>query len=239
MSDKPMRERVSEETMRFMRGKYKLDEVGNRKDELKFRGGGKTVLTILIREDHFDFVIILGKAEREEFELERGTFPKTICDIYDSTRTYHDGKWMLIPVAELDTLEAVKRLIMIKKKPNRKPFPKDTAVYTRCWHRCDLCIYYSGGTISEDFREELCERFSRVYPGEDWSSRCSGCYNKPENHECEPRKCAKAIGVDKCLDCKEHDCVAPVTRYKIEPKSILADDITWAILPYVHDQYGN
>ena len=32
--------------MRFMRGKYVLDEVGNEKDELKFRKGGKTVLTI-------------------------------------------------------------------------------------------------------------------------------------------------------------------------------------------------
>ena len=29
--------KVSEETMRFMRGNYVLDEVGNGKNELKFR----------------------------------------------------------------------------------------------------------------------------------------------------------------------------------------------------------
>ncbi|NMA25621.1 MAG: DUF3795 domain-containing protein [Clostridiales bacterium] len=146
---------------------------------------------------------------------------------------------MMIPVADLDTLDAVKRLVIIKKKPNRKPFPKDTAVYSKCWHRCDLCIYYSGGTISEEFRAELCERFTRVYPGEDWSPRCAGCYIKSETEECEPRKCAKAKGLDKCSDCGEEHCIAPVVSYRIEPKSILADDVTWAILPYVHGQYGN
>jgi len=51
MSEKTELQKVSEETMRFMRGKYVLDEVDNCKDELKFRKGGKTVLTISIRED--------------------------------------------------------------------------------------------------------------------------------------------------------------------------------------------
>jgi hypothetical protein len=240
MAGKTMLQKVSEETMIFMRGKYLLDEVGNSKDELKFRRSGKTVLTICIRDDCFDFVVIFGKAEREKFELVRDTFPKEICDTYDSTKTYHDGKWMLIPVADLDTLEAVKRLIMIKKKPNRKPFPKETAIYSKCGQRRDLCIHYSGGTISDEFREELTERLSRVYPIDDWSMRCPGCYNKPENNLCEQLKCAKTKGIDKCLDCEEYHCsISPVVSSKIEPKSILADDVTWAILPYVHNQYGN
>jgi hypothetical protein len=226
--------------MRFMRGKYRVDEVGNGKDELKFRIGGKTVLTILIREDRFDFVIIFGKTERERFEQERDSFPKAICDIYDSTRTYHDGKWMLIPVADPETLEAVKRLVMIKKKPNRKPFPKETAIYTKCWHRCDLCVYYSGGTFSEEFRKDLCERFTRVYHVDDFNPCCPGCYVKSETEACEPLKCAKTKGLDKCHDCRaEHCTVSPVVSFLIEPKSILADDITWAVLPYIHEQCGN
>jgi len=92
--------------------------------------------------------------------------------------------------------KAVKRLIMIKKKPNSKPFPKETAIYSKCGHRCDLCIHYSGGTISEEFRKELCERLTRIYNTDDWSMRCPGCYIKSEND-------------------------------------------LWAILPYVHNQYGN
>ncbi|MCL1909789.1 MAG: DUF3788 domain-containing protein, partial [Kiritimatiellaeota bacterium] len=126
---------VGGETMRFMRGKYALDEVwftGKRespyRDELKFRRGGKTVLTVYVREGRYDFVIIFGKTERAKFEARRGDFPREIQDIYDRSETLHDGKWMSIPVADLETLEAVKKMVLIKKKPNRKPFPKDQAV---------------------------------------------------------------------------------------------------------------
>ncbi len=240
MSGKTMHEMVSEEIMCFMRGKYALDEMGNGKDELKFRRGGKTIVTIYIREDRYDFLVIFGKAEREKFELEYDTFPKEIRDIYDNSRTYHDGKWMWIPVADLDTLEAVKRLVMIKKQPNRKPFPKESAVYSKCGQRCDLCIHYTGGTISEEFRKELSERLTRVYPVDDWSMRCPGCYHKAQNDICDQLKCAKTKGIDRCLDCKEYHCsISPVINCKIEPKSILAEDVTWAVLPYVHNQYGN
>lgn len=240
MSEKTMLQKVSEETMRFMRGKYLLDEVGNGKDELKFRRGGKTVLTIYIRDDRFDFLVIFGKAERERFELERETFPEEIRNIYDNSKTYHDGKWMWIPVWHIDMLEGVKRLVMIKKKPNRKAFPKEAAVYSKCGQRCDLCIHYTGGTISEALREELNVRLSRVYQMDDWSMRCAGCYNKPDNDVCEPLKCAKAKGVEKCLDCAEYSCaISSVVNSKIEAKSILADDVTWAILPYAPFQYGN
>ncbi|NLL04862.1 MAG: hypothetical protein GX270_03540 [Clostridiaceae bacterium] len=38
--------RISEETMRFIRGKYRLDEVSDGKKELKFRQGKKTILTL-------------------------------------------------------------------------------------------------------------------------------------------------------------------------------------------------
>ena len=235
-----MLEMVSEETMAFMRGKYELDEVGDGKEELKFRRGGKTVLTIYIREDRYDFLIIYGKKEREKYESECNAFPEKIRDIYDKSKTYHDGKWMWIPVADLDTLEAVKQLIMIKKKPNRKPFPKDSAVYSKCGQRCDLCIHYSGGTISEEFRKELYERLTRVYNTDDWSMRCPGCYNKPEEDLCEQLECAKHKGVGRCLDCKDYHClISPVVHSKIEAKSITAKDVTWAVLPYVHNQYGN
>lgn len=35
-------EKISYEIMKFMRGKYRLDEVGDGKDELKFKQGKKT-----------------------------------------------------------------------------------------------------------------------------------------------------------------------------------------------------
>ena len=47
--------------MIFMRGKYRLDEIGDGKDELKFKQGQKTILTIYIREDKFIFTVMLSR----------------------------------------------------------------------------------------------------------------------------------------------------------------------------------
>lgn len=134
-------EQISHETMVFMRGKYRLDEIGDGKDELKFRQGNKTILTIYIHEDNFTFLIIFGKKEREYFEMHADDFSQYIHDYYDNSKTYHDGKWMFIDVSTLEQLEEVKKMVLIKKKPNRKPFHKDNAVYSQCGQRCDLCVH--------------------------------------------------------------------------------------------------
>ncbi|HBG02781.1 MAG TPA: hypothetical protein DDW87_14655, partial [Firmicutes bacterium] len=58
----------------------------------------------------------------------RDEFPASIIDLYDKAHTYHDGKWMLIRVDTMEMLEAVKKMILLKKRPNRKPFSKENAV---------------------------------------------------------------------------------------------------------------
>lgn len=220
MSDKTELQKVSEETMRFIRGKYVLDEVGYGKDKLKFCENGETVITIQIHENRYDFHI--------------------------------DEK--NIPVADLETLESVKQMLMIKKKPNRKPFPKEQAIYASCGHRCDLCVHYNGGTISEEFRAELKERLKRVYAGGigdggywgDDMQFCDGCHTGglDKGFNCDSLKCAAENGVDRCQNCYKHPCDKTNLLYQglkpeIHTNTITADDVTWAILPYVHGQYGN
>ena len=250
-------QKVSEETMRFMRGKYRLDEVPGKYydvDCLKFKQGKRTILSINIHEDHYDFQIIYGKAEREKFEARLGEFPVEIQDLYLKSHALPDGLWMLIRVDNLETLEAVKEMIRIKKNPNRKPFKKDQAVHSRCGMRCDLCVHYSGGTISKELKKELQDRIAWVYDGAssggdgDWDA-CPGCgilvAGQPHpcmsGDSCTPLKCAAEKRLEKCQACAEFDSCNPEVGYpaKIELRSISADDVTLAILPYVHEQYGN
>lgn len=244
MVEMPEMQKVKEETLRFMRGKYVLDEVLGKYYEidcLRFRQGKKTIVSINLHEDHYDFQIIFGKAEREKFEGQRDEFPQSIIHLYDESRILHDGMWLLIRVDNMEMLEAVKKMILIKKKPNRKPFPKENAVYGKCGHRCDLCIHFSGSTISEELRKELEERLTRVYDGTDWSMRCSGCGTSGCHTQlCDQLKCAKEKGCDTCVSCKQYPCSSATVGYaELGAKSILADDVTWAILPYVSFQYEN
>ena len=240
--------KVSMETMCFMRGKYVLDEVAGKYydiDCLKFRQGKKTILSINIHKDYYDFQVIFGKAEREQFEARRTEFPEAIQTLYDNAHTYHDGKWMLIRVDDLKMLEAVKQMIMIKKKPNRKPFPKEQAILSRCGMRCDLCVHYTGGTISEDFRNELKERITRVYGGLYCEEGCDDMMLCPggtvkDCGDCKELDCSRSKGLRACTECPDFTCGnCGIVISEIEARSISAGDVTWAILPYVDGQYGN
>ena len=120
-------EKTRWEIVRFLRGSYRLDEVAGlfyQTPCVKFRQGKKTIVSINLHEDCFVFQIILGKAEREAFEQIMHEFPISLQELYQREPTHYDGKWLLIPVKTPEEWNVVKQLILLKKKPNRKPFPK-------------------------------------------------------------------------------------------------------------------
>lgn len=239
-------EKVRLEIVKFMRGKYRLDEVSGMFYDvpcIKFRQGKKTIVSINLHKDHYVFQIILGKVEREKFEIVKHEFPLEIQQLYDQQPTLHDGKWLLIRVNNLQMLDAVKKLILIKKNPNRKPLPRENAVYGKCGHRCDLCVHYT--EITEDFRSFLIPHLNAVYGNNsDWSMRCTGCdtagchCHLEGNELCEPLNCLHQKQMKICFDCENYPCEQATVGYRrLEHKNISADDVTWAILPYVPYQY--
>ncbi len=232
-------EKISHETMVFMRGKYRLDEIGDGKDELKFKQGKKTILTVYARNDRFTFLIIFGQKERQIFEEHIGSFSNYIRDYYNNSKTYHDGKWMFIDVTTTEQLEEVKRLILIKKKPNRKPFPKENAVYSKCGQRCDLCVHYVGTT--DEQRAVMIPNLNKMWDDSDWSMRCTGCYSEDCScTDCSAKICYPQKGILECKECSEFPCIKATAadyRSMIHTEVHYADEITWGILPYVPWQY--
>jgi hypothetical protein len=164
-------------------------------------------------------------------------------DIYDNSKTYHDGKWMLIPVADLDILEAVKRLITIKKKPNRKPLPNKNIFIGACGHRCDLCVHYKGEiSISADEMKYARECVNKLYGGNNtWEPNCNGCSGDDCDSSDVDTKCRIGNGYEKCSSCDKYSTCTKSAGWppKIHTRIITADQVTWAILPYVKAQYGN
>lgn len=65
-------------------------------------------------------LIIFGKSEREKFETSRGDFSEYINDFYDNTHQYHDGKWLYLDIANDTVIGDIEKLLLIKKKRNRK-----------------------------------------------------------------------------------------------------------------------
>jgi len=120
-----------EKLVAHIRFYYVLDELweeGNpahkHYNNLRFRRGGKTLVTLCIREGYFIACIVLGKDEREKFDRQREMFGETVRGQYDEAPIYHDGKWLGFDVRDESLIDDMIRLLPIKRKPNRKLLPK-------------------------------------------------------------------------------------------------------------------
>ena len=89
-------------------------------NEYKSRRGGKTLCALYARENCVGFMIILGKEERLKFEKDRENYSEEVQRVYDETKTYHDGKWMMFEPTDTSLFGDFISLLSIKRKPNRK-----------------------------------------------------------------------------------------------------------------------
>ena len=104
---------------------YEMEQLWNKgfgdwKVEYKYRRGGKTLCTFYAGENSAALLITMGKAEREKFEAERELYALSLQRRYDDTHTYHDGKWLFLPLHDDLVWDDVQRLLRIKRRPNRK-----------------------------------------------------------------------------------------------------------------------
>lgn len=223
---------VLSELVGRIRMEYAVDEIFDGKDEVKFRRGGKTLVTLYLHEGYFTFLLIFGKEEREKFENRRAEFSADFGALYDAARTYHDGKWLFYDVRADGNVEMLMRLLHIKKRPNRKPEKLAGAVISLCGNRCDLCPLHKDHFDPEAFTvgEKHCY-FSAEEPAVDHSAHaCPGCISEKQ---CGYRKCAEEKGLSSCGECDFEHCT---TEHFTEPGrcnlGITADEVSRFILPY-------
>ena len=122
-----------EKLLEYIRFFYVMDELWEEGkpthkhyNNLRFRRGGKTLITLSIRDGFFLVTIVLGKDERMAFDEKREKFGDSICKLYDDAHTYHDGKWLGFEMHDDLLVDDVVRLLHIKRKPNRKVMPEST-----------------------------------------------------------------------------------------------------------------
>ncbi len=87
--------------------------------EYKYSRGGKTLCALYAAENRVGFMIILGKDERLKFEEKRDNYTKEVQKIYDSAKTYHDGKWVMFEPTDTALFDDFIKLLNLKRKPDR------------------------------------------------------------------------------------------------------------------------
>ena len=87
--------------------------------ECKFMRAGAKLFYLYAREGSFGFMVIFGKKEREMFEGQRADFSPAVLKVYDSSKVYHDGIWLMYEVTAKTNLAELEKLVFIKKKADK------------------------------------------------------------------------------------------------------------------------
>jgi len=225
--------------IRFVRVNYVMDELWNGEDELKFRRSGKTLVTVCIKDGGFSSLIIFGQKERDAFDTARDRFSDFIRGYYDSSHTYHDGKWMFIDIRDGAYMDEIIGLLTIKKKPNRK-IDTSKAEYGQCGNRCDQCLLYvknnesTRGNLEFHEKDWICYHSENEERADYTNMTCVGCTAKPHD-ACPEKICLQQKGYANCLQCGEYS-KCKINSHNFDPAGcnlgISADDVTRAVIPY-------
>ena len=85
---------------------------------IRYRKGGKTLISLFPEVGAFTALVVLGKKEGEKVAEILDELSSATRDLIGSAKQLHDGKWLWIRVLEPSHVEDVKRLLAAKRKPN-------------------------------------------------------------------------------------------------------------------------
>lgn len=77
----------------------------------------KSFCTFVPEKGRFQLLIVFGAEDRAKVEAIRATLSPAIRQRYDEATTYHDGKWLLITIADKVAITDAQRLLTAKRKP--------------------------------------------------------------------------------------------------------------------------
>ena len=112
-----------EELVRFVTSTYRVEEewkyYGSKSGwTLRYRKGGKALLSLTPAEGLFHAQVVLGEAHVEPARaLPLG---ENVRRILESARPYPDGRWLFIQVASEQELRDVQQLVALKAGPPRR-----------------------------------------------------------------------------------------------------------------------
>lgn len=79
----------------------------------------KSFCTLIPERNRLVIVIVLGGGEREKVDAILHELSPCIHTEYTNAATYHDGKWLAIAVDSDESIEDIKKLLIIKRNPKQ------------------------------------------------------------------------------------------------------------------------
>jgi hypothetical protein len=86
---------------------------------IRYRRSGKTLVTLMPEQGGFCVLVVLGRDEVAE--AKHMEFSPTVRGVFDSSKQFHDGRWLWIRPKGNNDLDSIKMLLAIKRKPGKTP----------------------------------------------------------------------------------------------------------------------
>jgi Protein of unknown function (DUF3788) len=80
----------------------------------------KALCTLVPAYRLFSVLVVLGRTEQEKFDERRCSWSPRLLRLYDETRTYHDGKWLVVAISSAEHRREVTELVSMKRPPSSR-----------------------------------------------------------------------------------------------------------------------
>ena len=85
--------------------------------DVKYRKGGRTLLSLTPDEGRFTALVVLGVAEAEAaHDLDLGEHVRTV---FEGAEQLHDGRWLFVSVESECDVNDIEALLALKRRPRR------------------------------------------------------------------------------------------------------------------------
>ena len=87
---------------------------------VRYRRSGRSLCTLHPEKGAFTVLIVLGGRETEQTLADLANFSPAVVELISRAKQYHDGRWLWLRVLNRNDTADIKRLLQIKKKPQKK-----------------------------------------------------------------------------------------------------------------------
>ena len=84
---------------------------------VKYKKGSRPLCVCYVRAGWFTAMVTVGAGQMEELRALLPSFSETFQAIFESTRLFNGGKWLVLDVKQAQQLEDVRQLILLKARP--------------------------------------------------------------------------------------------------------------------------
>jgi len=84
---------------------------------IRYRKGGKTLVTLYPRKGEFVVLVVLGKDEVAKAKAVR--LSKRVKGTFEAAKQFHDGRWLWIRPSSKADIESISSLLAVKRRPKQ------------------------------------------------------------------------------------------------------------------------